>query len=109
MNHPLFLILAIVLFAHAAPAQTSADTSATAKPQRERAVKKFIDADGDGIDDRLTGKGKELRRGKDRFIDRDGDGICDDRASGLGFRRGRAGPRGGSSSTGKAKGPGGRR
>jgi hypothetical protein len=27
----------------------------------------------------------------DRFIDKDGDGICDERASGLGFRRGSQG------------------
>jgi len=26
-----------------------------------------------------------------RFVDRDGDGICDERASGLGFRRGAQG------------------
>ena len=114
MKHRFVFLLAIGLFAHAAPAQTSADTStidsaAIAEPKQERAGKKFIDEDGDGIDDRLAGGRKKLRRGMDKFIDRDGDGICDDRASGLGFRRGKAGSRGGASTTGKAKGRGGRR
>ncbi|MBN1894555.1 hypothetical protein JW906_08670 [bacterium] len=40
----------------------------------------FMDADGDGLDDRsdFSGRGK----GMDHFIDRDGDGIADDRAKG---------------------------
>lgn len=46
----------------------------------------------------------------DRFIDMDGDGICDNRASGLGFRRGGRGMNGsmnaiggGSTTTGRGK------
>ena len=37
-----------------------------------------------------TNSSRTIQR-TDRFIDKDGDGICDERASGLGFRRGAQG------------------
>jgi hypothetical protein len=114
-----------MLTALQAPAQSHPDSSSSIRPQREQAGQQFHDEDGDGVDDRVAWKGKAKRGGKDRFVDRDNDGICDDRASGLGFRRGTGGFRGGSGSgigtgggigtgsgagsgSGKGKGPGGR-
>jgi hypothetical protein len=52
---------------------------------------RFVDENGDGIDDRTVDRGPGFQRGKDRFVDEDGDGICDTRATGLGFRRRGAG------------------
>ena len=47
----------------------------------------FVDKNGDGIDDRLTGgKGKQLRN-RDIFIDKNGDGICDGRESAIGLKK----------------------
>lgn len=51
----------------------------------------FIDANGNGIDDRLeeqkgTGKRKGQQQAKDRFIDTDGDGICDGKESAIGLK-----------------------
>lgn len=112
------LIIASVmlsLFVLAAPGQTRPDTSAQASDtttagsrHQKRLGQKFVDENGDGIDDRL--QGARMRRGKDRFIDLDGDGICDDRASGLGFKRGAGGSGGymGGGSKGKGKGQGGK-
>ncbi len=42
-----------------------------------------------GVDSTRAGSrmGHPASQGTVRFIDKDGDGICDDRASGLGFRR----------------------
>jgi len=104
------ILVALTLIAFKAPAQTPPDSSSSIRPQREQAGQRFLDNDGDGVDDRVAGKGKAKLRGKDRFVDRDNDGICDDRASGLGFRRGQGGFKGGTGSgTGKGKGAGGRR
>lgn len=56
----------------------------------------FVDKNANGIDDRLEiGSKGQGPRGRDKFIDKDGDGICDERATGMGFRRGGAiGPAG---------------
>lgn len=62
-------------------------TSGSAAPGAAATSPRFIDEDGDGIDDRASGKGPGIRRGKDRFVDEDGDGICDTRVGGLGFRQ----------------------
>ena len=109
--------LVLFLYASPAPAQTvsdtsgkSSDTSATTGSEHKRVGQKFVDENGDGIDDRLAGHGNKVRRGKDRFVDADGDGICDDRASGLGFRRGAGGSGGlkGGDAKGKGKRQGGK-
>jgi hypothetical protein len=115
MKSLMTILLALSLCALAAPAQTPSDTSGkrsdtsgTGGQRQKRMGQKFIDRNGDGIDDRLAGQG--MRRGKDRFIDADGDGICDERASGLGFRHG-AGTGGGymgGDSKGKGKHQGGK-
>lgn len=59
-------------------------------------LKGFIDKNANGIDDRVEISSKTQKaKGKDKFIDKDGDGICDERATGMGFRRGSAiGPAG---------------
>lgn len=84
-------MLTFTLTGSALVAQTQPDSSAAREQQRRRTTPEFVDANGDGFDDRLAGPGSEKRRGKDRFIDEDGDGICDSRATGLGFRRRGAG------------------
>lgn len=99
----LFLI-ALSLFALSAPAQSGSDSSKADGQRQKRSGQKFVDANGDGIDDRVGEQGKGMRRGKDRFVDADGDGICDGRASGLGFRRGSGGS--GSFMGGDSKGKG---
>lgn len=60
---------------------------------------RFIDEDGDGIDDRIKDfdayvhRHEQGGRMRDRFIDEDGDGICDDRSDFINRmgRRGRHG------------------
>ncbi len=81
--------LAVLLLMGSTPliAQSVRDTVAT-DTAGMRAGRAFIDADGDGIEDRAPEKGIRRQRGKDRFIDLDGDGISDSRASGLGLRHG---------------------
>ncbi len=69
-------------------AKDSLKTTAT-KPDR----KEFVDANADGIDDRLEkGKGKDAKPGKekgrkDKFIDQNGDGICDGQESAFGLKK----------------------
>lgn len=94
---PIFLFA--VILSTPAVGQSVVDSSRTDTISHH--VKGFVDENGDGIDDRLEGKGKRLQRGTARFIDNDGDGICDGRESGLGFRGGRA-------EVGMGKGSGGR-
>lgn len=57
---------------------------------------KFIDVDGDGINDARQKKGMKKRKGRmDNFVDKDGDGINDNRSEGMGW-----------SSKGKGRGKG---
>ena len=67
------------------------DKKQTPGPNQQGELKGFVDKNANGIDDRLeiSAKGKGPK-GKDKFIDKDGDGICDERATGMGFRRGSA-------------------
>ncbi len=66
-----------------------------AKVMQQQKLADFVDANGNGIDDRvengtLKGKnGKMKGKGprKDRFIDLDGDGICDGKESAIGLRK----------------------
>lgn len=94
---PIFLFVIVL----SAPAFGQSATDSLKADMISQPVKGFVDENGDGIDDRLEGKGKRLQRGKARFIDNDGDGICDGRESGLGFRGGRT-------EGGTGKGSGGR-
>jgi len=52
--------------------------------QSGKVLGKFLDTDGNGIDDRMeAGDGNRRGRQRDLFIDSDGDGICDGRAESL--------------------------
>jgi hypothetical protein len=99
-RYTLFLLLLVSLAVSPAVAQTRPDSTTAQTARKKQLREAFIDQNGDGIDDRVTGQRKGLQRGKDTFIDADGDGICDNRASGLGYRRGNGG-------TGSFKGSGG--
>jgi hypothetical protein len=110
MNKTTILLLAMVSLMAFASAQVrdSAATTPHAKENRHqqaqqermrhqaKELKGFIDKNANGIDDRLELASKSKKpAGKDKFIDKDGDGICDERATGMGFRRGGAiGPAG---------------
>jgi len=59
----------------------------TQQQVQERVRKNFVDKNADGVDDRL--QERRRRRGMTPFVDADGDGIADDRAQGMGFRRGK--------------------
>ena len=102
----------IVLSTSRLTAQAQTDSVSSVRKAPEQKNEKFVDQDGDGIDDRMAGSGKGLQRGRDKFIDRDGDGICDDRANGLGYRRGGMGAeqcqRGDAKGKGKRQGQGGK-
>ncbi|HEX2961485.1 MAG: hypothetical protein HF309_17595 [Ignavibacteria bacterium] len=61
---------------------------------------KFIDENGDGVDDNMPGRRARMRagmekgkgKGMDNFVDKDGDGINDNRAQGMGWQgKGRKG------------------
>lgn len=99
-----FLILLAIstspLLAQEKPENKSAQSLKQVESDQKDARTKFIDADGDGIDDRVrkdeqsgessAGQGRQLRQQRrDRFVDQDGDGIADDRCSGTGLRQGR--------------------
>jgi flagellar biosynthesis component FlhA len=114
MKHLWFVFLTLLLFCSVSISQTSdttkkADQSQeqiknseqkeTQKQDREEAesvqqkipLEGFIDANANGIDDRLEQKGNGKRKGqqqaKDRFIDTDGDGICDGKESAIGLKK----------------------
>jgi hypothetical protein len=110
MNKIIGIVFALLVIGPGVRAQDQPDTTKASKARQATKHEKFIDTDGDGINDRLQRRQKAIRRGNDKFIDRDGDGICDDRVSGLGFRRYRGGAKApAQGTTGNGKGPGGRR
>jgi len=112
MNRTTVLLIAILVSVGSALAQqtdTVATKGKTETPPRqemrqgqERAqhrqqqLEGFVDKNANGIDDRLEiGSKSQSGRGRDKFVDKDGDGICDERATGMGVRRGGAiGPAG---------------
>jgi hypothetical protein len=78
---------------------TKSQQNEAADDQQEKqpATQRFVDSDGDGIDDRKGGndasqtentKQRRRQRSRDCFIDRDGDGINDSRGTGVGAGRG---------------------
>jgi hypothetical protein len=90
----LFLLVSSSVYGQGRPdsaANRQRQSGALALPAPAATSARFVDENGDGIDDRAVGKGSGFQRGKDRFVDEDGDGICDTRATGLGFRRRGAG------------------
>jgi hypothetical protein len=70
-----------------------------AVPVNPDSLKGFIDANANGIDDRIEFRQDKKGKSKksDKFIDLNGDGICDGRESALGLKktaRNRKGPGG---------------
>jgi hypothetical protein len=73
-------------------------TAPDATKQTDSGTERFIDTDGDGIDDAkqrpdenasMEGEKRRRReRARDRFIDADGDGINDNRCGGVGVSKG---------------------
>lgn len=96
---PAILVIMIVSFTGPAFGQDSLKV----KQSRQATASEFVDKNANGINDRLEGPGK--RKGKDRFVDKDGDGIADDRARGMGFKRGS----GTTAASPEGSGPGGKR
>ncbi|MEX2117599.1 MAG: hypothetical protein WEB37_12000 [Bacteroidota bacterium] len=76
------LVVMLILSSNLSYSQDSLKT----KQSRASSPSQFIDKNANGIDDRSEGLRK--RKGMDRFVDKDGDGIADDRARGMGFKRG---------------------
>jgi len=78
------------------PARQEMNQEQERAQNRQQNLEGFIDKNANGIDDRLEiGSKGQKGRGRDKFVDKDGDGICDERATGMGFRRGGAiGPAG---------------
>jgi hypothetical protein len=71
--------------------------AADEQQEKQTAAERFVDSDGDGIDDRKGGndtpesenpRQRRRQRARDCFIDRDGDGINDSRGTGVGAGRG---------------------
>jgi len=96
----LFVLLMIVSVSFAQEKMTQDKKSEQVEqekksPQLDETVKaeyqeqKFVDKNGDGIDDSKQQKGKMKRKGKmDTFVDKDGDGINDNRCQGMGWGKG---------------------
>jgi hypothetical protein len=87
----------------------SLDSGSTVRSEEKKNEQRFVDENGNGVDDatELSGKGKKRRM--DRFVDRDGDGICDGRENGLGFQQGKGKGNALSSQGGGAAAGGGKR
>ena len=88
----LFFVTGSVLYGQNEPKSTEGKTTDKVKIESGTVKEKFMDKDGDGINDNIeTKRGNRLGnkfgagKGKDLFIDEDGDGICDNRANGIGF------------------------
>ena len=96
----LYLLLAFILPAGALKAQEKPEAvkekttgSQDLKQPAAPGASQFVDADGDGIDDRKKSEGTtttedarrrgQRQRARDRFVDTDGDGINDNRSCGV--------------------------
>jgi hypothetical protein len=100
MKRLLALLAVAAVTAISLSAQTS-DTTGAERSQQEKKPSGFIDMNGDGIDDRIESRRTRAGQDTDKFIDADGDGICDQRAGGMGFRKGSGGMKSGTTSPGK--------
>jgi|WetSurMetagenome_2_1015567.scaffolds.fasta_scaffold368795_2 hypothetical protein len=102
MKNLLKILIILVLFTIAVIAQektepkkldpsTEKEETKTEEVKKEENDKqKFVDENGDGIDDNQQGKGLRKRKGKtDKFVDNDGDGINDNRCQGMGWGKGK--------------------
>jgi hypothetical protein len=98
----MYVLLSLALFTALPVVAQTADTAGVDRgPKKDKELSGFIDANGDGIDDRVEARRVRAGQEKDKFIDADGDGICDHRAGGMGFRKGSGGTKGGTTSPGK--------
>jgi len=79
-------LMTLVLLSTVVQAQAK-DTLTASKKEPSKSAKGAMEVQkketGNQPDSISGGKGRKM----DRFVDEDGDGICDNRASGLGFRR----------------------
>jgi hypothetical protein len=90
-----FIIYAGILFGISSIAQDNGNATANStddkgdKKKQENILlpekEKFIDLNGNGINDKEEEKGKQKGRKRDKFVDKDGDGINDNRCEGLGW------------------------
>lgn len=102
MKYLITLIALTLALSALSAAQTTSDTTRRAVKAGRQPM--FLDANGDGVSDRVQKRMQGPGRGIDRFIDMDGDGICDGRENGLGFQR--SGPGGGKKAARKGQGRG---
>jgi hypothetical protein len=88
------LFAGLVLNAGALAQEKSAVNSNAAENQKGKKMEekiipagkgKFVDSNGDGLNDNAKQKRKRNGWKADRFIDKDGDGINDNRCQGLGW------------------------
>jgi hypothetical protein len=95
MRKLLFIMYAGMLFGISLIAQDKGNATTNSPDNKEDKKKqenillpekeKFIDLNGDGINDNEEGKGKQKGKKRDKFVDKDGDGINDNRCEGLGW------------------------
>ena len=99
MRKLLFIIITTLLFGISIFAQDKGDATTKSPPNMEEKKKqenvvtpekeKFIDLNGNGINDKEEEKGKQKGRKRDKFVDKDGDGINDNRCQGLNWGQGK--------------------
>jgi hypothetical protein len=95
MRKLLFITCAGILFSISSFAQDKGNAAINSSDNKENKKKqenivlpekeKFIDLNGNGINDKEEEKGKQKGRKRDKFVDKDGDGINDNRCEGLGW------------------------
>jgi hypothetical protein len=95
MRKVLFIIYAGILMGISSVAQDKGNASTNSPGNKEDKKgqgnitipekEKFIDLNGNGINDKEEIKGKQKGKNRDKFVDKDGDGINDNRCDGLGW------------------------
>jgi hypothetical protein len=72
------------------PVEKNEEMKTEENKKEDQGKEKFIDENGDGINDNQQGKGFKNRKGRnDKFVDNDGDGINDNRCQGMGWSKGK--------------------